>query len=163
MCVCGSFVAYKSLPRSTDPQDTHARFVGRDGCEEGCLCEVRRVSVCPVCRVCTGSLRCLFTGTCGERSTPGLRLFLRLLSRSRFSCGFVSLFGFGWMVVRFVRVIRLPACARVSRVSRVCPGSPGVFSPGRAVGFPFVVQQVSSPRSRWVHQEGRNGAVNESI
>ena len=29
-------------------------------------------------------------------------------------------FGFGWMVVRFVRVIRLPACARVSRVSRVC-------------------------------------------
>ena len=28
-------------------------------------------------------------------------------------------FGFGWMVVRFVRVIRLPACARVSRVSRV--------------------------------------------
>ena len=33
------------------------------------------------------------------------------------------------MVVRFVRVIRLPACARVSRVSRVCPGSPGVFLP----------------------------------
>ena len=28
------------------------------------------------------------------------------------------------VVVRFVRVIRLPACARVSRVSRVCPGSP---------------------------------------
>ena len=28
------------------------------------------------------------------------------------------------MVVRFVRVIRVPACARVSRVSRVCPGSP---------------------------------------
>ena len=26
--------------------------------------------------------------------------------------------------VRFVRVIRVPACARVSRVSRVCPGSP---------------------------------------
>ena len=63
----------------------------------------------------------------GERSTPGLRLFLRLLSRSRFSCGCVV--GFGWMVVRFVRVIRLPACARVSRVSRVCPGSPGVFLP----------------------------------
>ena len=44
----------------------------------------------------------------------------------------VCVFGFGWMVVRFVRVIangviRLPACARVSRVSRVsrvCPGSP---------------------------------------
>ena len=31
----------------------------------------------------------------------------------------VCVFGFGWMVVRFVRVIRLPACARVSRVSRV--------------------------------------------
>ena len=31
---------------------------------------------------------------------------------------------FEWMVVRFVRVIRVPACARVSRVSRVCPGSP---------------------------------------
>ena len=31
---------------------------------------------------------------------------------------------FGWMVVRFVRVIRVPACARVSRVSRMCPGSP---------------------------------------
>ena len=28
------------------------------------------------------------------------------------------------MVVRFVRVIRVPACALVSRVSRVCPGSP---------------------------------------
>ena len=36
----------------------------------------------------------------------------------------VCVFGFGWMVVRFVRVIRVPACARVSRVSRVCPGSP---------------------------------------
>ena len=61
------------------------------------------------------------------RTTPGLRLFLRLLSRSRFRpsrgrCGCVV--GFGWMVVRFVRVIRVPACARVSRVSRVCPGSP---------------------------------------
>ena len=31
------------------------------------------------------------------------------------------------MVVRFVRVIRVPACARVSRVSRVCPGSPVSF------------------------------------
>ena len=30
------------------------------------------------------------------------------------------------MVVRFVRVIRVPACARVSRLSRVCPGSPPV-------------------------------------
>ena len=35
----------------------------------------------------------------------------------------VSLGLFGWMVVRFIRVIRVPACARVSRVSRVCPGS----------------------------------------
>ena len=41
----------------------------------------------------------LFTGTVGrgERSTPGLRLFLRLLSRSRFSCGFVSLGLGGWL------------------------------------------------------------------
>ena len=38
------------------------------------------------------------------------------------SCGCVV--GSGWFVVRFVRVIRVPACARVSRVSRVCPGSP---------------------------------------
>ena len=38
--------------------------------------------------------------------------------------------GFGWMVVRFVRVIRVPACARVSRVSRVCPGSPRCLSTG---------------------------------
>ena len=55
-------------------------------------------------------------------------LFLRLLSRSRFSCGCVV--GFEWMVVRFVRVIRVPACARVSRVSRVSvcvPAPPGVF------------------------------------
>ena len=59
----------------------------------------------------------LYRCTCGERSTPGLRLFLRLLSRSRFPCGCVV--GFEWMVVRFVRVIRVPACARVSRVSRV--------------------------------------------
>ena len=33
----------------------------------------------------------------GERSTPGLRLFLWLLSRSRFSCGFVSLGLGGWL------------------------------------------------------------------
>ena len=38
------------------------------------------------------------------------------------SCGCVV--GFGWLVVRFVRVIRVLACARVSCVSRVCPGSP---------------------------------------
>ena len=74
-------------------------------------------------RYCTGTV----VGR-GERSTPGLRLFLRLLSRQRFRpsrgrCGCVV--EFGWMVVRFVRVIRaVPACARVSRVSRVCPGSP---------------------------------------
>ena len=68
----------------------------------------------------------LFTGTVGrgERSTPGLRLFLRLLSRSRFRPSRGRVDGFGWMVVRFVRYIRVPACARVSRVSRVCPGSP---------------------------------------
>ena len=42
-------------------------------------------------------------------------------------CGFragLCPLGFGWMVVRLVRVICVPARARVSRVSRVCPGSP---------------------------------------
>ena len=56
----------------------------------------------------------------GERSTPGLRLFLRLLSPLVESVAVfvrVCVVGFGWMVVRFVRVIRLPACARVSRVN----------------------------------------------
>ena len=46
------------------------------------------------------------------------------------SCGCVV--GSGWFVVRFVRVIRVPACARVSRVSRVCPGSPRCLFTGRA-------------------------------
>ena len=79
--------------------------------------------------------RCLFTYGVSVpgvflpvRSTLGLRpRFLRLLSWSRFRpsrgraggvCRWV------WMVVRFVRVIRVHACARVSRVSCVCPGSP---------------------------------------
>ena len=44
--------------------------------------------------------------------------------------------GFGWMVVRFVRVIRAPACARVSRVSRVCPGSPQYLFTG--TGHPSI-------------------------
>ena len=49
----------------------------------------------------------------------------------------VCVVGFEWMVVRFVRVIRLPACARVSRVSRVCPGSPRcLFTGTGTVGFP---------------------------
>ena len=73
------------------------------------------------------------------------------VSAVAWSCGCVV--WFGWMVVRFVRVIRVPACARVSRApvcpvcvpgSRlppvsfyryVCPGSPtappGVFLPVR--------------------------------
>ena len=46
----------------------------------------------------------------------------------------VCVFGFGWMVVRFVRVIRVPACARVSRVSRVCPGSPRCLFTGIRTG-----------------------------
>ena len=65
--------------------------------------------VCPVCPECV-TYRHTFTFTQarvpgtgmsrvgrGERSTPGLRLFLRLLSRSRFSCGFVSLGLGGWL------------------------------------------------------------------
>ena len=51
----------------------------------------------------------------------------------------VCVFGFGWMVVRFVRVIGLPACARVSRVSRVCPGSPRCLFTGMVqIGKTFV-------------------------
>ena len=35
-----------------------------------------------------------------------------------------------WMVVRFVCVIRVPVCARVSRACPVCvPAPPGVFLP----------------------------------
>ena len=51
-------------------------------------------------------------------------------------CGFragLCPLGFGWMVVSFVRVIRVPACARVSRVSRVCPGSPRCLFTGTVV------------------------------
>ena len=47
-----------------------------------------------------------------------------------------------WMVVRFVCVIRVPVCARVSRV---CPGSPrGVFLP---VSF-YGTSQVKSRRKQ---------------
>ena len=38
------------------------------------------------------------------------------------------------MVVRFVCVFRVPACARVSRVSRVCPGSLRCLFTGTIVG-----------------------------
>ena len=55
----------------------------------------------------------------------------------------LCVFGFEWMVVRFVRVIRLPACARVSRVSRVCPGSPGVFLPV------YCEISCSHPSAKW--------------
>ena len=59
----------------------------------------------------------------GERSTPGLRLFLRLLSRSRFSCGYVSLGLGGW----FCEVCPCDPCARVRPgypcVSRLPPVS----------------------------------------
>ena len=47
--------------------------------------------------------------TGGSRDKHGTRTYERLFTGT---------------VVRFVRVIRVPACARVSRVSRVCPGSP---------------------------------------
>ena len=40
----------------------------------------------------------------------------------------VCVVGFGWMVVRFVRVIRVPARAPVCPVCPVCvPAPPGVF------------------------------------
>ena len=76
--------------------------------------------------LCPGSPRCLFTGYRGAVDS-GLAAVLaadHIESVAVFVR--VCVVGFGWMVVRFVRVIRLPACARVSRVSRVCPGSPPV-------------------------------------
>ena len=45
-------------------------------------------------------------------------------SQVSFYPGSARVVGFEWMVVRFVRVIRVPACAHMSRVSRVFPGSP---------------------------------------
>ena len=70
-------------------------------------------------------------------SGPAAVLFMRLLSRPRFrprpsrlawSCGCVK--SLGWMVVRFVFVIRVPVCARVSRVCPVCvPAPPVSFLP----------------------------------
>ena len=70
-----------------------------------------RACVLSVVEICTSSrlppvsfygtssvqLYCTVLFRYGERSTPGLRLFLRLLSRSRFSCGFVSLGLGGWL------------------------------------------------------------------
>ena len=40
--------------------------------------------------------------------------------------------------MRAVRVIRVPACARVSRVSRVCPGSPRCLFTGTVPGTTHV-------------------------
>ena len=47
-------------------------------------------------------------------------------------CTGIRLGLFGWTVVRFVRVIRVPACARVSRV---CPGSPRCLFTGIRIGL----------------------------
>ena len=86
-------------------------------------------SVCPRVRLCVpcvfpGSPRCLFTGVGrGERSTPAVDSGLAaVLAAVESVAVFVRVCRWVWMVVRFVRVIRVePACARVSRV---CPGSP---------------------------------------
>ena len=44
-----------------------------------------------------------------------------------------------WMVARFVCVIRVPVCARVSCVPRVCPGSPRCLFTGISVdGWNFI-------------------------
>ena len=118
-------------------------FVGRDGCEVR-LCDPC-VRVSHVSRVSPGSpsdfLPVFLRAGAGRRSGSGwrqdrVRWGRPLLSRPRgaldsgpaavlaavesvavsavaWSCGCVV--GFGWMVVRFVRVIRVPACARVSR------------------------------------------------
>jgi hypothetical protein len=54
---------------------------------------------------------------------------------------------FTGIVVRFVCVVRVPLCVRVSRVSRVCPGSPrclftgtppGVFLPVPVSIYPYI-------------------------
>ena len=47
--------------------------------------------------------------------------------------------------MRFVRVIRLPACARVSRVSRVCPGSPRCLFTGNPTHGRFNPTHVRAP------------------
>ena len=92
---------------------------------------VIRVPVCArvsrfVSRLCSGSRpqaaapRCLFTGKGAVDS--GLAAVLAAVESVAV---FVRVcdFGFGWMVVRFIRVIRLPACAVpcVSCVSRLPP------------------------------------------
>ena len=52
----------------------------------------------------------------------------------------VCVVGFGWMVVRFVRVIRVPARAPVCPVCPVCvPAPPGVFLPVRCPVCPVCV------------------------
>ena len=75
-------------------------------------------------------------------------------------CGFragLCPLGFGWMVVRFDRVIRVPACARVSRVSRVCPGSPRCLFTGSLPQNDVDVSQVHSDEqaSRVPHVHGQ--------
>jgi hypothetical protein len=54
------------------------------------------------------------------------------------------------MVVRFVCVVRVPLCVRVSRVSRVCvPAPPGVFLPvqySRLLGLGAVWKTCKLPR-----------------
>ena len=82
----------------------------------------------------------------GELSALGLPLFMRLLSRLRFrpSRGRAGVKGrvcrWVWMVVRFVCVIRVPVCARVSRVCPVCVPAP-------PVSFTFY-RLLSRPRFR---------------
>ena len=74
-----------------------------------------------------------------SRSAPGLRL----LSRPRFRPSRVVLVRvcrWVWMVVRFVCVIRVPVCARVSRACPVCvPAPPGVFLPVRENSLPCIL------------------------
>ena len=53
---------------------------------------------------------------------------LRFIQQNRTGTDCLYCTGKAW----FVRVIRLPACARVSRVSRVCPGSPRCLFTGKA-------------------------------
>ena len=84
------------------------------------------------------------------------------VSAVAWSCGCVV--GFGWMVVRFVRVIRVPACAVRPCVPCVpcvslgwcVPAPPGVFLPGPFVSRLPPVSFDSTQHTSAVHAQIAN-------
>ena len=90
-------------------------FVNLDGCE------VRRCDPCALVRLRVPCVSCVPALT---RHCPGSPRCLFTRPRFRPSRGRAGVCRWVWMVVRFVCVIRVPVCARVSCVPRVCPGSP---------------------------------------